>query len=480
MWEFLLGLTIAACLFLWLYHRQGQQLRHLVTLLQNTGSDNAPDLPLASQLRRAVRQSLEYQENLVSTLRVTEDLLRAAPVGYLQVDNEDRLIFCNQQALELLNIQRWQPEQPRLLLELVHSYELDQLIVQTRDRQSPEVKEWVFHPICVDGSQMRSVRSILCCASSLPLPQGQVGVFLQNQQTLRELRQSRNQWFSDLAHELRTPLTSINLVSEFLHDRIPATEQRWLEQMSQQTKRLIDLVQNWLELSQLEKDPLQTLQRRSIELGSLAQGVWQSITPLIQAKGLHLRVFIPQPVYLNADPLRLEQVFLNLFHNSIKHSPANSEIYLEIKANNKNLENGYRFRDEISSPVSDLVSNSVSNPVSDRASNQVTDQISDEDSIRSLVTDYSEITDYIEIDIIDAGHGFSEIDLPYIFERFYRGDSSRQRQPSPDQPGGSGLGLAIVQQIIFAHGGAIAARNHPETGGAWLQITLPKFKLAIP
>jgi two-component system phosphate regulon sensor histidine kinase PhoR len=181
---------------------------------------------------------------------------------------------------------------------------------------------------------------------------------------------------------------------------------------------------------------------------------------------------MPQPVYLNADPIRLEQVFLNLFHNSIKHSPANSEIYLEIKTNPKSLENGYRSREEISNQVNDPVSDLVNNPASD--------QISDEDSTPSLVTDYLEITDYIEIDIIDAGHGFSETDLPYIFERFYRGDSSRQRQPSPDQPGGSGLGLAIVQQIIFAHGGSIAARNHPETGGAWLQITLPKFKVAIP
>ncbi|NJL90121.1 MAG: HAMP domain-containing histidine kinase [Coleofasciculaceae cyanobacterium SM2_1_6] len=446
MWQFLLGVAIASSFFLWYQYKQTQKIIQLVSELQNVDSEDIAAFSLISRFRRAIHQSLRYQEKLAHKLKINEELLMAAPVGYLQVDEEDRLIFCNQQALAILNIQRWQPTRPRLILELVHSYELDQLIVQTRDRQSPEVKEWVFHPVCLEGSQMREVRSILCCASSLPLPHGQVGVFIQNQQTLRELRQSRNQWFSDLAHELRTPLTSIHLVTEFLVDRIPAAEQRWLQQMSQQTKRLIDLVQNWLELSQLEKDPLQTLQPQNVEIGSLAQDIWQSISPLVQKKGIMLQVDIPDPVHIKVDPTRLEQVFLNLFHNSIKHSPAHGEICLEIKTKH------------LSPSKTDL-----------------TLPLSPELRISSGGADYPEVIDYIEINIIDSGQGFDEADIPYIFERFYRGDSSRKHHGAVNELGGSGLGLAIVQQIIFAHGGAIAARNHPLTGGAWLQITLPKF-----
>jgi two-component system, OmpR family, phosphate regulon sensor histidine kinase PhoR len=460
MWQFLLGLAIASIFFLWQQRQQARYIDRIVLGLQNTESDDTLALPLISRLRRAVQQSLQYQAKLASSLQINEDLLMAAPVGYLQVDEEDRLIFCNQQARDLLNTERWQSGQPRLLLEVVHSYELDQLIVQTRDRQSPEVKEWVFHPVCLEGSQMREVRSSLICASSLPLPEGQVGVFIQNQQTLRELRQSRNQWFSDLAHELRTPLTSINLVAEFLQERIPETEQRWLKQMSQQTKRLIELVQNWLELSQLEKDPFQTLQLQSVDIGMIAQDIWQSITPLGQTKGMSLRVNIPQVVYLKADPTRLEQVFLNLFHNSIKHSPIDSEIYLEIKTN------VVPAKVEVLAPADDL-ENTI-----EKTENNL-------EAARKLLginyPDQPEITEYVEINIIDFGQGFSEVDLPFVFERFYRGDSSRSRQSAIDQPGGSGLGLAIVQQIILAHNGSIAARNHPKTGGAWLQITLPKI-----
>jgi two-component system phosphate regulon sensor histidine kinase PhoR len=92
----------------------------------------------------------------------------------------------------------------------------------------------------------------------------------------------------------------------------------------------------------------------------------------------------------------------------------------------------------------------------------------------------------IQIDIIDSGTGFSESDLPHVFERLYRGDASRQRQPVTSKSSvalarssGSGLGLSIVQQIIQAHNGTIKASNHPETGGAWLQIKLPDAKASL-
>ena len=66
-----------------------------------------------------------------------------------------------------------------------------------------------------------------------------------------------------------------------------------------------------------------------------------------------------------------------------------------------------------------------------------------------------------------------DADLPYIFERLYRGDPSRTRQLTDDNTRhGSGLGLSIVEQIVQAHGGLIIAKNHPDDG-AWLQITLP-------
>ncbi|MDB9379151.1 ATP-binding protein, partial [Nodularia sphaerocarpa] len=64
-------------------------------------------------------------------------------------------------------------------------------------------------------------------------------------------------------------------------------------------------------------------------------------------------------------------------------------------------------------------------------------------------------------------------------ERFYRGDKARTHSSLPENNSvativGNGLGLAIVRQIIVAHGGSIKAMNHPETGGAWMQLQLPE------
>jgi len=106
------------------------------------------------------------------------------------------------------------------------------------------------------------------------------------------------------------------------------------------------------------------------------------------------------------------------------------------------------------------------------------------------------------LEVSDAGPGFTENDLLHVFERFYRADPARSRpsiqeikgllsaavpptEPSTSRPpdterddiqrrNNSGLGLAIVRQIVEAHHGSVTASNHPETGGACLQVYLPQ------
>ncbi|MGI8504428.1 MAG: sensor histidine kinase [Hassallia sp.] len=427
---FFLGLAIGIGFWIW---QQIQLNRYLGRVLRPFTADSAKViLPLIPPLRQEIALVEQHRQDLQQSLQTYEKVLDFAPVGYLQVDEENQLLWCNQQAREILYLQRWQPGQVRLLLELVRSYELDQLIEQTRDRSSCQIKEWVFHPSYENAAAILELKSLALRASSLPLPNGQVGVFLENRQPLLDMNAARDRAFSDLAHELKTPLTSIRLVVETLQNRLESPLNRWVDRLMQEVDRLISLVHSWLELTQMENNPAIQLHLEVVEVRSLIASVWATLEPIAQQHQLTLDSSGRDKLWIKADKSRIYQVFLNLLDNSIKYSPPGTKIYVDAKIIPKN--NNY----------------------------------SDDSSPQCL-----------EINIIDFGFGFSASDLPHVFERFYRGDTARSRKEQSSGNSkmgivGTGLGLAIVKQIILAHGGSIKAMNHPETKGAWLQLVFPE------
>lgn len=152
---FFLGLGIGIGLWLWQYTQIKRKQRSLLQLFPgDTSSVSLSTLPC---LRREIILLQQQQQDLHSQVQTWQQLLQVAPVGYLQVDEENQLLWCNQQAQQLLGLARWEPKQVRLLLELVRSYELDSLIEQTREQQQPEVREWVFHPASSDAAMILSL-----------------------------------------------------------------------------------------------------------------------------------------------------------------------------------------------------------------------------------------------------------------------------------------------------------------------------------
>ncbi|MBN3908852.1 MAG: histidine kinase [Nostoc sp. NMS1] len=423
---FFLGLAVGIGFWIWQQVRLNRYLGRLFRPL--TSHSDKMGLLLIPGLWQEIAMVKQQRQDLQQSLQTYQDLLDFAPVGYLQVDEENQLLWCNRQAQEILYLQRWQPEEIRLLLELVRSYELDHLIEQTRDRQKPQMGEWIFHPSCDDAAEMPTIKSLALRASSLPLPNGQVGVFLENRQPLLDINQIRDRSFSDLAHELRTPLTSIRLVVETLQIRLEPPLNRWVNRLMQEVDRLINLVQSWLDLTQMEANPTMQLQAKAVELRSLITSVWETLEPLAQRQHLSLSYSGPENLWIKADQARIFQVFLNLLDNSIKYSPPSTNIRVEAK-------------------ILSTKDNDATSPI-------------------------------LEINLIDSGVGFSEADLPHVFERFYRGDKARTHSPQDSNSigaiVGNGLGLAIVEQILIAHGGSIKAMNHPESGGAWMQLQFPE------
>jgi two-component system, OmpR family, phosphate regulon sensor histidine kinase PhoR len=410
--------------YLWRELSLRRQLRQVLTVMEESHAREDISLPIVSQLRRQAsivrQQQLQLAEKLVSW----QSVLQVAPIGYLQLDAENQVLWCNQVARELLHIHKWEPGQARLLLELVRSYELDRTIEKTRSTQLPKKLTWQFY----FGYQATAdVQSIWLLATSIPLRDGEIGVFIESQQVQVEAAAARERWLADLAHEIRTPLTAIRLVAETLETKVAPDLTRWVERMLRETNRTIDLVQHFLELSQLETSPTQYLRLARVDLVETIADAWQTVEPIANQRQIELVHPSSQQLCLEVDRDRFVRVFINLFDNSIKYCPDCGRIWVDLRT-----------------------------------------------------LDRDPPAKWIEINLYDNGAGFSQSDLPYVFDRLYRGDVSRKRQPSSSTPAtsGSGLGLAIVRQIIVAHGGEVMANNHPKTGGAWIQILLPCEKLS--
>lgn len=416
---FIVGLSLGIGVCLWKQNQFNQQLKRIFNLLSDD-FNRAPSLSLLSLVRREVASVRQKLETLDQEIKTYQYLIEIAPLGYLLIDQENRLVSCNQEAKSLLEIdqERWQPGQVRLFLEVVRSYELDQLIENTRNLDTQQTLAWEFYPY--KNFSFTNKSSCYLKASTFPLRNGNIAVFLENKQSLSALQKYRERSFSDLTHELKTPLTAISLTAETLEKRLQNPERLWVQQMLKETHRLIDLIHNWLEITQLKENPSEYLEYHSLDLKELIFSVWENLQSLAQKKELILNYFGPETIYLQGDRPRLTQVFVNILDNAIKHSPQEGIINLEIKEN-------------------------------------LTNQT-------------------VEIDIIDSGSGFIEEDLPMVFKRLYKADSSRTRQAVTTAKQGNGLGLAIVEEIVIAHQGRIYAKNHPQTGGAWLQIVLPLNK----
>lgn len=416
-----LGAGALIC-FAW-QQRQNQQVRKMLYSYSDRPAEVTSLTPLSS-VRRELKLLYEEKHALQQEIEQWYFVLDAAPYGYLRVDRDNQILWCNLKARQLLHLNRWQPGQVRLLLELVRSFELDQLIERTRQSQSPQTLQWQFYPSHEAQTHTDSPENSLHLQGfSLPMPNQQVAVFVENQEEMYHQRRSQEQLLADLTHELRTPLTSIRLIAETLELRLEGQEHKWVMQILQEINRLFYLVQDWLEISRLEAHPHQVLSYQTFDLPTLLKDTWSILEPLAQQKHVTLCYQGEETLTIQGDKDRLIQVFLNLFDNAIKHSPDRQTIFVKLATTAK-------------------------------------------------------IPPQVMIEVIDQGTGFAAEDLPYIFERLYRGDQARTRSPKHLSSGqGNGLGLSIVEQIIKAHGGQIHAQNHPELQGAWLSILLP---LSLP
>jgi len=231
------------------------------------------------------------------------------------------------------------------------------------------------------------------------------------QELERADRQRRN-LTADVAHELRTPLHIIQGNLEGVLDGVYEPTDEHIGATLAETRALARLVDDLRTLSLAEAGQL-ALVWEPVDVAELLADVGTSFSGQAEAAGIGLRVEAegdPSDLTITADAGRLDQVLGNLMANALRHTPSGGTIALRA------------------GPIAG--------------------------GVRLVVS--------------DTGEGIPAGDLPFIFDRFWRGDRSRSHSGGA----GSGLGLAIARQMVHLHRGRITVESEPGAGTTFT-IELP-------
>lgn len=229
---------------------------------------------------------------------------------------------------------------------------------------------------------------------------------------LQEADHQKDQFLATLAHELRNPLAPIRNALELL--RVDSSDATLIEQarsiMDRQMHRIVRLVDDLLDISRITTGKIE-LRIERVDLAVIVRSAVEAARPLIESKGQQLTVSLPTvPVYLNADPNRLAQVFANLLDNAAKYTDPGGHIWL----------------------------------TAEQQGNEVT------------------------VSVRDTGVGISADHLASIFKMY-----SQVRSVAAQSLGGLGIGLSLVKGLIELHGGTVEVESDGENRGSKFTVHLP-------
>jgi heavy metal sensor kinase len=230
-------------------------------------------------------------------------------------------------------------------------------------------------------------------------------VLNQTLERLEHLFHARQRFLADVSHELRTPLTIIRGNMDLMR-RMGVAEPEILDDAQDELERMTRLVDDLLLLARADTGGL-PLNRQPVELDDIFLEVYRQVQNI--ETPVQVTIMEVDQVYVLGDSDRLKQLFLNLVDNAIKYTPAGGEVLMSLSKKDGNA----------------------------------------------------------LVEIRDNGVGIPAEDLPRIFDRFYRVDKARTRNP-----GGSGLGLSIARWIAVAHGGNIYVESTVGEGSTF-SVSLP-------
>lgn len=228
--------------------------------------------------------------------------------------------------------------------------------------------------------------------------------------TLEKQETLRKRLTADVAHELRTPLATLQSHMEAMIDGIWKPDVGRLKSCHEEIVRIGKMVGDLGKLARYEGENL-VLSKSKFNISELIQHIIQNFENGYRNKDIDIN-FVGENELVQADKDKISQVIVNLISNALKYTPEGGAVEVSVKG----------------------------------------------------------AEDVTEISVKDNGVGIPDEDLPFIFERFYRADKSRNRLT-----GGSGIGLTIAKAITEAHKGCIEVQSKINEGTKFI-ISLPKEK----
>ncbi len=331
--------------------------------------------------------------------------------GVVALDAEQRVLFANERAIQLLELKP-SVTTGRKLWEVVRRRSLQELVRRALVDPEPHQEELNW-----DGPVGKSLTVYAARMPGSP-PRGAVLV-LHDTSELRRLERLRQEFVANVSHELKTPLSVIKACVETLIEGAVDDRQHrgsFLERIAEQADRLHALILDLLSLGRIESGT-GSFESQAVPLASVVAACLERHRARADAKNQVLEAVPPssgsdpkEDVAAWADEEAVHQILDNLIDNAVKYTPPGGRIGVRWRA-----ENGQ-----------------------------------------------------VCLEVEDTGIGIPERDLPRIFERFYRVDKARSREL-----GGTGLGLSIVKHLVHALHGSIHATSRFGQGTTF-SVHLPR------
>lgn len=369
-----------------------------------------PDTEELSALARSMNQMAKNLTNRIQEAlnrqRELEAVHASMQEGVIAIDNQEKIITINDAAARIFNFPAIEMKNKNVL-EVARNYELQSFIRTALSTHEPVEDDILIHQ---DKDHILNIHSSALWDSQ-DHRMGTLIIF-HDITRIRRLEKMHKDFAANVSHELKTPLTTLKGFIETLQEMPDSSSEDrsgFLKILEKNVNRMIELINDLLSLSRLERLEGTGVRFADNQLFILIQGAVAACGPLAEKKQIQIQITCPQDLTVRVDPVLMEQAIVNLVENAVKYSLKNSQVDICARSTSKD----------------------------------------------------------IQIDVRDAGPGIAKEHLPKIFNRFYRVDKGRSRQE-----GGTGLGLAIVKHIIQYHNGQITVSSVKGKGTVF-HIRLP-------